>query len=346
MIQGGDIQKQDGSGTTSIYDGAEFEDEHLDWREMDAAGLVCSANRGKDTNGSQFFITLVPCEHLNQKHTIFGRLVSGQDVLAKIATVAVDNGDRPLEPVLVAHCGELERRKKQKMKERSPQPSPALPDGRGRRRKSDDSDQEMHDSPEPLQERRGRRQSDNIIDEGLRGRPRNRSDSRSDPRPSSTPEERDRATDNSPAELHKRKRSPSPSRHHRNTGEQADEDEDEPRRRRSLPNQYADGRRHREVRGEEARYRPSPRREDPRAARGKYRADQERYERNARQSERGGGGDSWRPSHRSARRGDEGRLDGEHASGSLGGKGGYDEHDPPVKFKGRGIMKYREPGRL
>ena len=52
MLQGGDIANGDGTGTASIYDG-EFQDENLKWREMDATGLVCSANRGKDTNGSQ-----------------------------------------------------------------------------------------------------------------------------------------------------------------------------------------------------------------------------------------------------------------------------------------------------
>lgn len=53
MVQGGDIEKGDGTGTISIY-GAEYEDENLGWREADAAGLVCSANRGPDTNGSQY----------------------------------------------------------------------------------------------------------------------------------------------------------------------------------------------------------------------------------------------------------------------------------------------------
>ena len=52
MLQGGDISNGDGTGTASIY-GGEFDDENLTWREMDAAGLVCSANRGRDTNGSQ-----------------------------------------------------------------------------------------------------------------------------------------------------------------------------------------------------------------------------------------------------------------------------------------------------
>lgn len=54
MIQGGDITAGNGTGGKSIYnDGGEFEDENLDWREMDTAGLVCMANRGKDTNSSQ-----------------------------------------------------------------------------------------------------------------------------------------------------------------------------------------------------------------------------------------------------------------------------------------------------
>ena len=53
MVQGGDIQNGDGTGTISIY-GAEYEDENLNWRKMDAPGLVCSANRGRDTNGSQY----------------------------------------------------------------------------------------------------------------------------------------------------------------------------------------------------------------------------------------------------------------------------------------------------
>lgn len=53
MIQGGDIDKGDGTGVASMYDG-EFEDENLGWRDIDTPGLLCSANRGKDTNGSQY----------------------------------------------------------------------------------------------------------------------------------------------------------------------------------------------------------------------------------------------------------------------------------------------------
>ena len=68
MIQGGDIQNGDGTGTLSIY-GNEFEDENLGWRDMDAAGLICSANRGRDTNGSQY-------EHINPSH-IGGCVLTG-----------------------------------------------------------------------------------------------------------------------------------------------------------------------------------------------------------------------------------------------------------------------------
>lgn len=341
MIQGGDIDKQDGSGTLSIYDTGEFEDENLGWREMDAVGLVCSANRGKDTNGSQFFVTLVPCEHLNGKHTIFGRLVSGQDVLEKIAAVDVDKNDLPLAPVLVARCGELMRGKK-KTVDLAPKIADEQSSDRGRRRKSGDSDHDMDNPSESLPERRGRRQSDNIVDEGLRGRPRLRSGSRSDSRPLSTPEEESEpVTDASPTKLHKRKRSSSPSRPQTHADRVADEEDEEPRRRRSLPNQYNGGQHG--ARREEDRYRPSPRREDYRPAGGRNRGKDEGGARDNRRDDRGG--DTWRPPHRRDRQEDDGRLDGD-ASGKQRSVRGGDGHDPPVKFKGRGAMKYREPGRL
>jgi cyclophilin family peptidyl-prolyl cis-trans isomerase len=65
MIQGGDIDKGDGTGVASIY-GGEYEDENLGWRDIDIPGLLCSANRGKDTNGSQYvrLICATPTEDL------------------------------------------------------------------------------------------------------------------------------------------------------------------------------------------------------------------------------------------------------------------------------------------
>ncbi|KXS98976.1 hypothetical protein AC578_4976 [Pseudocercospora eumusae] len=320
MIQGGDIVKGDGTGVTSIYAGQAFEDENLNWREMDAAGLVASANSGKHTNGSQFFITLEPCEHLNGKHTIFGRLVSGEDTLRRISQVAVDKNDRPVEPVLVARCGELERKKKQKHDSIHDTLAQTQADERGRRRKSDGSGDEMDTTPDhrPLNGRRSRRQSDNVVDEGLRGRPRLRSVSRSPSHPIEEESESMSDAEHSPVKKHKRKRSPSPSRHldRRDEGAQFE------RRRRSLPNQY-DRQARRDPEGD--RYRPSPRRDDNYKHAAGHR----------------GGNDKYRPSRDRDRYQDENRL----GDGRLGG-GGYDDYDPPVKFKGRGVMKYREPGRL
>ncbi|PIA93174.1 Peptidyl-prolyl cis-trans isomerase 1 [Cercospora beticola] len=315
MIQGGDITKGDGTGLTSIYDGEAFDDEQLGWREMDAAGLVCSANRGKDTNGSQFFITLEPCPHLSSKHTIFGRLVAGEETLQRISKVAVDKTDTPVEPVLVSRCGELERKNKQKRDSiqdaRAAQTNGAE---RGRRRKSDPSDDEMDTgTPPPKIGRRSRRQSDNVIDEGLRGRPRARSNSRSASNPI---EEEDENAEHSPAAKHKRKRSQSPSRHMDRREEGAGSE----RRRRSLPNQYRDrdGRDY----NDSDRYRPSPRRHD--------------YKHAGRR-----GDDRYRPSR--DRRHDDGRLNSN--DGRLGGGSSEAYGDAPVKFKGRGAMKYRENDR-
>ncbi|MCJ1434545.1 hypothetical protein MMC27_003914 [Xylographa pallens] len=86
MVQGGDITAGDGTGGQSIYD-ADFADENIGWREIDAAGLVCMANRGKGTNSSQ-----------------------GLDLVSRMGKLAVDGSDKPLEDVIITHCGELERR--------------------------------------------------------------------------------------------------------------------------------------------------------------------------------------------------------------------------------------------
>ncbi|GJJ08662.1 hypothetical protein Clacol_002881 [Clathrus columnatus] len=98
MIQGGDFTKRNGLGGESIY-GAPFEDEDLS-RPVDAEG-----------NGSQFFITLRPCPHLNGKHVVLGRVIRGyDDVIKKITDVPTDERDRPNRPVVIINCGELERR--------------------------------------------------------------------------------------------------------------------------------------------------------------------------------------------------------------------------------------------
>ncbi|KAF9243570.1 cyclophilin-like domain-containing protein [Melanogaster broomeanus] len=110
MIQGGDFTKRNGTGGESIYGGV-FPDEDLA-RPLDTNGLLCMANRGPDTNGSQFFITLQECPHLNGKHVVFGKVISGyEDVVKTLAQVPVDEKDRPQTPIVISNCGELERRK-------------------------------------------------------------------------------------------------------------------------------------------------------------------------------------------------------------------------------------------
>ena len=99
MVQMGDPQG-DGTGGESIW-GGEFEDEfHRDLRH-DRSFTLSMANCGKDTNGSQFFITTVPTPWLDGKHTVFGRVYKGMDVVSSIEQVNTDHLDRPTKDVLI-----------------------------------------------------------------------------------------------------------------------------------------------------------------------------------------------------------------------------------------------------
>lgn len=99
MIQGGDPSGTGFDGH-SLW-GVPFPDEFSDIIRFDRPGRVGMANAGPDTNGSQFFITLVPTPYLNDHHTLFAEVVSGMDVVTAISEVPVDNRDAPLEPIVV-----------------------------------------------------------------------------------------------------------------------------------------------------------------------------------------------------------------------------------------------------
>ena len=99
MIQGGDPTGT-GKGGTSIW-GKNFQDEFDGPLTHDSRGVVSMANKGKNTNSSQFFITYKPAKHLDRKHTIFGRVVGGMDVLSKLENVPVDSASRPLDDIIM-----------------------------------------------------------------------------------------------------------------------------------------------------------------------------------------------------------------------------------------------------
>lgn len=98
MIQGGDPTGT-GRGGESIF-GGKFADE-FQGRALyhTGAGVLSMANSGPNTNGSQFFITLAPAPFLDGKHTIFGRVSGGMEVVKRIGAVATDAQDQPTRPV-------------------------------------------------------------------------------------------------------------------------------------------------------------------------------------------------------------------------------------------------------
>jgi peptidylprolyl isomerase len=106
MCQGGDFTHGTGVGGESIY-GMKFADENFKARH-DKPGLLSMANAGPNTNGSQFFITTVPCSWLDGKHTVFGQVIDGMDVVKAMERVGSQSGS-PKDKVEIVDCGEIQQ---------------------------------------------------------------------------------------------------------------------------------------------------------------------------------------------------------------------------------------------
>jgi len=109
MAQGGDFVNGDGTGSASIYNGgASFADENF-LRCHDRPGILSMANSGKDTNGSQFFITFRPTPHLDNKHVVFGHIdlttTSSKKYFKLLENVQTGLDDKPTHSVQITDCG-------------------------------------------------------------------------------------------------------------------------------------------------------------------------------------------------------------------------------------------------
>ena len=104
MAQGGDFTVGNGTGGKSIY-GNKFADENFSVKHTEPY-MLSMANAGPNTNGSQFFITFIPCPWLDGKHTVFGKVIEGQSVVDTMHKFGSGSG-KPLKKMTIVDCGAL-----------------------------------------------------------------------------------------------------------------------------------------------------------------------------------------------------------------------------------------------
>jgi len=105
MVIGGDVVSDDGQGSLSIF-GKHFADENFAVKHT-SAGYISMYNTGPDTNGCQWFISLIPTHYLDGKHVSFGKVLEGMETLEKIEFVEIDWDMKPFEPVVIVKSGTL-----------------------------------------------------------------------------------------------------------------------------------------------------------------------------------------------------------------------------------------------
>ncbi|EFC39197.1 predicted protein [Naegleria gruberi] len=113
VLQGGDITKGDGTGGVSIY-GQSFDDENLSIETF--KGCLAMANKGPNSNNSQFFITMASTPHLDGKHTVFGRVLRGWEFLQRLELIRVNEQYKPAVDIMIVNSGIY------KEEEQAPQP--------------------------------------------------------------------------------------------------------------------------------------------------------------------------------------------------------------------------------
>jgi len=129
------------------------------------------ANRGPNTNGAQWFITLAPCPHLLGKHVVFGKVIRGFDIAKAIEKVETNDKDAPTVPIVITHCGELQLRQQP--------PPPTAVEGAKKRSASESAGSENEEDRRERKRRKKEKKEQRRRETEEKRRRRNRGDDRS-----------------------------------------------------------------------------------------------------------------------------------------------------------------------